>query len=88
MLQRVLAAIAMSEGAITVQSLARTLGVPEPLVAEMVVHLETLGYLKSSETCTSQDGCSSCGLREACKTRGWRLWELTEKGLHLTRRPG
>ncbi len=85
MLQRVLVAIADAAGAVTIQSLASSLELSEPLVMEIVTQLETLGYLRRPEICVSHEGCSHCGLRAVCQTRGWHLWELTEKGTRAAR---
>ncbi len=78
MLQRVLDLVAQGEAA-TQRDLARTLEVPEPLLAQMIGQLVSGGYMAEAASCNA--GCEGCALKPACGTdRQLRVWTLTEKG--------
>lgn len=79
MLKTILKTIA--SGAATSQSqLAKTLDVPEPLLAQMVAQLAAQGYLMEGAVCV--EGCEGCALHMRCGSdRTMRVWTLTEKGL-------
>jgi len=72
---------AIGEGGVHSQSeLARSLGVGEDLLAQMVEDLVRMGYLKPvGGNCTS--GCSDCPMGDLCAIGGQgKVWTLTEKG--------
>jgi len=66
--------------------LARTLGVDQALVRQMVEHLVTLGYLRPlAGPCREE--CKACSLEASCLSGPERTWTLTEKGrraVHVT----
>lgn len=84
MLQQILVAMA-EEDVTTQQDLARYLGVPAPLVTQMVAQLVQQGYLQEGDQCAS--GCESCGVKAACGgMEARRVWTLTEKGWRAAQR--
>jgi hypothetical protein len=72
---------AIGEGGAHSQSeLARSLGVGEDLLAQMVEDLVRMGHLELvGGACTS--GCTDCPMGDLCAVGGHgRIWTLTEKG--------
>jgi Mn-dependent DtxR family transcriptional regulator len=72
---------AIGEGGAHSQSeLARSLGVSEDLLAQMVEDLVRMGYLEAvGGACTS--ACSGCPMGDLCAIGGQgTVWTLTEKG--------
>jgi hypothetical protein len=72
---------AIGEGGAHSQSeLARSLGVGEDLLVQMVEDLVRMGYLELvGGTCTS--GCTNCPMGDLCAVGGQgKVWTLTEKG--------
>jgi hypothetical protein len=72
---------AIGEGGAHSQSeLARSLGVGEDLLAQMVEDLTRMGYLEPvGGECTS--GCAGCPIAGLCAVGGQgKVWTLTEKG--------
>jgi hypothetical protein len=78
-LERLLKAI--GEGGVHSQSeLARSMGVGDDLLAQMVEDLVRMGYLEAiGGACTS--ACASCPMGDLCAVGGHgRAWTLTAKG--------
>jgi hypothetical protein len=72
---------AIGEGGAHSQSeLARSMGVGEDLLAQMVEDLVRMGYLEPvGGECTS--GCKDCPMGDLCAVGGQgKVWTLTEKG--------
>lgn len=58
--------------------LARELDVSEPLVQQMLLDLQRMGYLHSLEFC-QDSACQSCPLTSACtKSLPAQVWSLTK----------
>lgn len=87
MLERLLG-ILVQGGAVSYSDLARTLGVDEQLVQQMVEHLVALGYLMpAAEPCGEK--CGVCSLEKLCSGGGPdHTWTLTEKGRRAARQVG
>jgi hypothetical protein len=66
--------------------LARTVGVGEELLHQIIEHLVRMGYLKPiAETCGS--GCDDCPVRGICAAGGrGQAWALTEKGSQVVQK--
>jgi len=80
MLKRMMQEIDKGEVASTTQ-LAKTLGVSEGLVAQMVQDLERGGYLASLASGCTVNSCKSCPFSKSCgSTAIAKMWVLTEKG--------
>jgi|MTBAKSStandDraft_2_1061841.scaffolds.fasta_scaffold16083_3 hypothetical protein len=80
MLERLLKRIA--DGGIQSQAhLARELNVSEDLIAQMLLDLERMGYIRRLEdSCDSH--CAHCDLASSCAGReSVPLWTLTDKKL-------
>ena len=84
MLERLLGTLVQG-GTVSYDDLARTLGVDQELVEQMVEHLATLGYLMPAvESCGEK--CGACSLEQSCLKGGVdHTWTLTEKGRRATR---
>jgi len=84
MLERLLGVLAQG-GAVSCGDLARTLGVDQRLVQQMVEHLAKLGYLRPAAG-SCGDECGACALEGPCSSGGpGRTWTLTEKGSRAAR---
>jgi len=70
----------MATGEVQTQvELATALGVPGPLLSQMVEQLAARGYL--TQAAMRADGCEGCSLQLQCdQDRRLRIWSLTEKG--------
>ena len=79
MLERLLGALAEG-GAYSYGDLAKTLGVGEGLVHQMVEDLVRMGYLRPlRQSC--EEECGGCSRAAACTVGGQgHAWALTEKG--------
>jgi hypothetical protein len=89
MLRRLLALIAGRQGVCSYDDLARELGVPRPLVEQLVADLLRSGCLRMAVDECVVEGCASCPLRTSCSLSGGvRLWELTDKGRRWLARTG
>jgi predicted ArsR family transcriptional regulator len=85
MLERLLGVLAEG-GAVSYSDLARTLGVDQALVRQMVEHLVTLGYLRPAAG-PCREECKACSLEASCLSGPEHTWTLTEKGrraVHVT----
>ena len=61
--------------------LARTIGVSDGLLAQMLQDLAQKGYLEPVSAACTTNGCSACPLARACTTQDPpTIWLLTEKG--------
>lgn len=61
--------------------LARSIGVSEGLLAQMLHDLTQKGYLEPVSTACATSGCPTCPLARMCATRQpATIWLLTEKG--------
>jgi len=80
MLKRLLALIADGGRTWSSESLARELGVPSPMVDDLLARLVGEGYLSCASRAPSSV-CASCSLRSpACdEASGPTLWQLTDK---------
>jgi Mn-dependent DtxR family transcriptional regulator len=78
MLERLLEILAEG-GAVSYSDLARTLGVDQALVRQMVEHLATLGYLRPVGA-PCREECKGCSLAASCLSGPEHTWTLTEKG--------
>ncbi len=79
MLERLLKSV--TEGGVhSYGELAKTLGVSEDLLRQMVEDLARMGYLEPlSETCSS--ACTECSMRDLCTIGDHgRAWSLTSEG--------
>jgi predicted ArsR family transcriptional regulator len=79
MLEKILEALA-DGGAVSHGDLARSLGVDQALLRQMIEHLVTLGYLRPAVgACGGK--CETCPLEGSCLGGGAEhTWALTEKG--------
>jgi DNA-binding IclR family transcriptional regulator len=85
MLERLLGVLAEG-GAVSYSDLARTLGVDQALVRQMVEHLVTLGYLRPAAG-PCREECKAWSLEASCLSGPEHTWTLTEKGrraVHVT----
>lgn len=85
MLVQVLETIAQG-GTYALADLARTVGVEEELLHQMIEHLTRMGYLKTiGEVCHS--GCDDCPMAGVCGIGGeGRAWGLTGKGSRVVQK--
>ena len=84
MLERLLEVLAQG-GAVSYGDLARTLGVDQVLVQQMVEHLARLGYLRPAAGSCGEE-CGACALGDQCTSGGPdHTWTLTEKGSRAAR---
>ena len=84
MLEKLLGVLALG-GAVSYGDLARTLGVDQALVQQMVEHLARLGYLRPAAGSCGEE-CGACALEDACSSNGSdHTWTLTEKGSRAAR---
>jgi len=86
MLERILAVLAEG-GAISYSDLARTLGVDQALVTQMLEHLVTLGYLRPAAG-PCREECKACSLEASCLSGPEHTLTLTEKGRRAVRLAG
>ncbi|MGA2286136.1 MAG: helix-turn-helix domain-containing protein [Dehalococcoidia bacterium] len=84
MLKRLLALIADGGRTWSSELLARELGVPSPMVDDLLARLVSEGYLSCASPAASS-ACAGCSLRSpACdEASGPTLWQLTDKARRL-----
>jgi hypothetical protein len=84
MLKRLLTLIADGGRTWSSETLARELGVPSPLVDDLLARLVSEGYLSCASRATSSV-CAGCSLRSpACdEASGPAIWQLTDKARRL-----
>jgi predicted ArsR family transcriptional regulator len=85
MLERILGVLAEG-GVVSYSDVARTLGVDQALVRQMVEHLVTLGYLRPAAG-PCREECKACSLEASCLSGPEHTWTLPEKGrraVHVT----
>jgi predicted ArsR family transcriptional regulator len=81
MLKRLLSLIATHDGVSSLDELAHEMGVPRPLVEQLMTELVRRGYLTTTKAECPPRACAACALRPGCQPpMGIALWELTEKG--------
>ena len=87
MLKRLLSLIAANGGVSSLDELAQEMGVPRPLVKQLMAELVRGGYVNTAKEGCLPPGCAGCALRPGCQpTLGIGVWELTEKGAALLAR--
>lgn len=87
MLKRLLMLIDEGSETQSVQSLARVMNVPPPLVEEMLQRLGREGYLICVSPSTGPTECGICPVSAYCGGQHPGLWQLTEKARTLLATP-
>ena len=81
MLKRLLSLIATNDGVSSLDELAQEMGVPRPLVKQLMAEVVRAGYLRRGLAGCTPAGCAACHARLSCQQPpGFALWELTNKG--------
>lgn len=84
MLKRLLALIAANDGTSSLDELAREMGVPPAMAAQLLTELVRMGYLRTTQGDCPSFSCAACPLQGQCgPPLGVGLWEVTEKGRRL-----
>lgn len=87
MLTRLLQIVATARGVVTMQDMARELGVGRGLIDAMLADAVRLGYLSPVEGSCSHLPCADCLMEATCKTSASPgYWLLTDKGRRLLSR--